>query len=73
LRTDEKHIRAQSTILDKTHPKPVVAFFHNRVFGTDTLFIRTKNTVGARSAQSPLLKNAGSCNAAYARCDLTAN
>jgi hypothetical protein len=24
---------------------------HNRVFRADTLFIRTKNTVGARSAQ----------------------
>jgi hypothetical protein len=29
----------------------VVAFIHNRVFGTDALFIRTKNMVGARSAQ----------------------
>jgi hypothetical protein len=28
-----------------------IAFTHNRVFGTDTLFIRTKNTVGAQSAQ----------------------
>jgi hypothetical protein len=26
-------------------------FIHNRVFGADTLFIRTKNTVGAQSAQ----------------------
>jgi hypothetical protein len=30
-------------------------FFHNRVFGTDVFFIRTENTVGARSAQWPLL------------------
>jgi hypothetical protein len=29
----------------------VVAFIHNHVFGTDALFIRTKNMVGARSAQ----------------------
>jgi len=29
----------------------VVAFIHNRVFGTDEKHIRTKNTVGARSAQ----------------------
>jgi hypothetical protein len=28
-----------------------IAFLHNRVFGTDTLFIRTKDTVGAQSAQ----------------------
>jgi len=27
------------------------SFIHNRVFGADVLFIRTKNTVGARSAQ----------------------
>jgi hypothetical protein len=26
----------------------VVAFIHNHVFGTDALFIRTKNMVGAR-------------------------
>ncbi|MFA5914325.1 MAG: hypothetical protein WC830_12280 [Burkholderiales bacterium] len=29
----------------------VLVFNHNRVFCTDTLFIRTKNAVGARSAQ----------------------
>jgi len=29
----------------------VLAFIYNRVFCTDTLFIRTENTVGARSAQ----------------------
>jgi hypothetical protein len=28
-----------------------LAFIHNRVFCTDVLFIRTENTVGARSAQ----------------------
>jgi hypothetical protein len=27
------------------------AFIRNRVFGADALFIRTKNRVGARSAQ----------------------
>jgi hypothetical protein len=27
LRTDEKHIRAQSTILDKSHPKPLLLLF----------------------------------------------
>jgi hypothetical protein len=31
------------------------AFIHNRVFGTDALHIRTKNTVGARSAQWSLV------------------
>jgi hypothetical protein len=50
LRTDEKHIRAQSAILDKT-TQAVPAFIHNRVFCTDALFIRTENAVGARSAQ----------------------
>jgi hypothetical protein len=29
----------------------VVAFIHNRAFGTDVPFIRAKSTVGARSAQ----------------------
>jgi hypothetical protein len=42
---------AQSTILDKTQSQTVVAFIHNRVFRTDAPFIRTENTVGARSAQ----------------------
>jgi hypothetical protein len=51
LRTDEKHIRAQSAILDNTQPQADVAFIHNRVFGTHVLFMRTENTVGARSAQ----------------------
>jgi len=43
LRTDEKHIRAQSTILYKS--QTVFAFIHNRVFGADEKRIRTKNTV----------------------------
>jgi len=47
LRADEKRIRAQSAILDKSNPKPWFSI-HNRVFGTDALFIRTKNRVGAR-------------------------
>jgi len=51
LCTDEKRIRAQSAILYKEPPQTASAFVHNRVFGTDALFIRTKNTVGARSAQ----------------------
>jgi hypothetical protein len=46
LRADEKHIRTQSAILYKN--QTAFAFIHNRVFGTDTLFIRTKNMVGAR-------------------------
>jgi hypothetical protein len=37
----------------------VVAFIHNHVFGTDALFIRTKNMVGARSAQWFLLARSG--------------
>jgi hypothetical protein len=57
LRADEKRIRAQSTILEKA--KTDFAFLRNRVSGTDTLFIRTRNTVGARSAQWPHLAFAG--------------
>jgi hypothetical protein len=44
-------VRAQSAILYKDNPQALVAFIHNRVFRTDVLFIRTENTVGARSAQ----------------------
>jgi len=51
LHADEKRIRAQSTILYKNPRQTTFAFIHNRVFGTDALFIRTKSTVGARSAQ----------------------
>jgi len=36
-------------------PRSVSIFFNNRVFCTDTSFIRTENTVGARSAQWSLL------------------
>jgi hypothetical protein len=32
-------------------PHAVFGVYHNRVFGTDALFIRTENAVGARSAQ----------------------
>jgi len=38
----------------------VLAFIHNRVFCTDVLFIRTENTVGARSAQWSFGNNGGS-------------
>src|SRR5450759_409151 len=50
LRTDEKHIRAQSAILYENHPKPPW-FLLITVFLVRMFFIRTKNTVGARSAQ----------------------
>jgi hypothetical protein len=51
LRTDEKHIRTQSAILYKNKPKPSLLLSITVLFGADALFIRTKNTVGARSAQ----------------------
>jgi len=51
LGTDEKRIRAQSTISYRSNPQADVVFVHNRVFCADALFIRTENTVGARSAQ----------------------
>jgi hypothetical protein len=47
LRTDEKHIRAQSTILDKSKPKPLLPL-SGTVFLVRMVSIRTKNTVGAR-------------------------
>jgi hypothetical protein len=45
-------------------PPTAFAFIHNRVFGADTLFIRTKNTVGAQSAQWLLLADDGAYAAA---------
>ena len=52
MRADEKHIRTQSAILYKSKPKPLLRLsMNNRVFGTDVPLIRTKDTVGARSAQ----------------------
>jgi len=50
LRADEKHIRAQSAILNKTLDA-VFGVYRNRAFCTDVIFIRTESTVGARSAQ----------------------
>jgi hypothetical protein len=50
LRTDEKHIRAQSTILDKNSAEPFWFLFIT-VFSARIVFIRAENTVGARSAQ----------------------
>jgi hypothetical protein len=54
LCADEKHIRTQSTILDKSNPKPWLLLSITMFSGTDALFIRTKNMVGARSVQWPL-------------------
>jgi hypothetical protein len=48
LSADEKRIRAQSAILDKNQTQTAFAFIHNRVLGTDTLFIRTQKMVGAQ-------------------------
>jgi len=51
LRTDEKHIRAQSTILYKSHPEPPLLLSITVFSVRMRFFIRTENTVGARSAQ----------------------
>jgi hypothetical protein len=48
---DKKRIRTRSAILDKNQTQTGFVSINNRVFGTDALFIRTQNTVGARSAQ----------------------
>jgi hypothetical protein len=47
LCADEKHIRTQSAISDKSNPKPLL-FFSITVFSVRIVFIRTENTVGAR-------------------------
>jgi len=64
LRTDEKRIRAQSTILCKCHPKSPLGFIHNRDFCADALLIRAEIAVGARSAQWQLLAPASIGSAA---------
>jgi len=48
----QEHIELRLSILYKEPSQTASAFVHSRVFGTDALFIRTKNTVGARSAQA---------------------
>jgi hypothetical protein len=45
-------------------PHAIPALIHNRVFYTDTLFIRTEDTVGAQSAQWLLLACEGNWDAA---------
>jgi hypothetical protein len=47
LRADEKHIRTQSAILYENNPKPLLLLTIT-VFLVRMVFIRTKNTVGAR-------------------------
>jgi len=55
LRTDEKHIRAQSTILYKNQPKPPLFLFIT-VFSARMRFSSAQKTRLARvSAQLPLL------------------
>jgi hypothetical protein len=51
--------------LDKNQTQTAFALINNRGFGTDALFIRTKTTVGARSAQWSLLACDGNPDAAY--------
>jgi len=51
LRTDDKAIRAQSTISYKNQAVLVLSI---TVFSARMPSIRAENTVGARSAQSPL-------------------
>jgi hypothetical protein len=50
LRTDEKHIRAQSAIVCKNKPN-LSLFFIITAFSVRMAFIRIENVVGARSAQ----------------------
>jgi len=51
LRADEKHIRTQSAILNKTDPRPLLLLTIT-VFSVRMFFIRAENRVGARSAQA---------------------
>ena len=50
LRTDEEAIRVQSAILYKNYPKPL-SVLSKTLFLVRMVFIRSKNTVGAPSAQ----------------------
>jgi hypothetical protein len=47
LHTDKNRIRAQSTILDKSNPKPFLPLSETVIL-VRMVFIRTKITVGAR-------------------------
>jgi len=51
LRTNEKHIRAQSTILDKSHPKPPLFLFIT-VFSVRMRFLSVQKTRLARAARN---------------------
>jgi len=50
LRADEKHIRTQSAILDKTKSRPLLLLIITAL-SVRMSFIRTESAVGARSAQ----------------------
>jgi hypothetical protein len=56
-RTKKLSVRNRGSL--KKAGSTAFAFIQNRVFGTDTFFIRTKHTVGARSAQWSLLARSG--------------
>jgi len=58
LRTDEKTIRAQSTISYKNNPKPLL-LLTKTVILLRMLFIRNKITVGARERANPLVACGG--------------
>jgi hypothetical protein len=55
LGTDEKHIRAQSTILDKSHPKPLLLLFITVFFVRIRFSSARKTRLARASAQWPLL------------------
>jgi hypothetical protein len=48
----KSHPHAIGDLVEK-QARAIVVFINNRVFRADVLFIRTENTVGARSAQWP--------------------
>ncbi|HEY5292597.1 MAG TPA: hypothetical protein VIJ43_09820 [Burkholderiales bacterium] len=61
MRTDEKHIRAQSTILYKNHPKPPLFLFIT-VFSVRMRFLSVQKTRLARAARNdrvPTLASVG--------------
>jgi len=55
LHADEKHIRVQSAISDKSNPKPLLSLSGTALFGTDGFYPYQKVRLARASAQWSLL------------------
>jgi len=55
LHADEKHIRVQSAISDKSNPMPLLPLFGTVLFGTDGFYPYQKARLARANAQWSLL------------------